>query len=196
MHWLPNIITLVRVPVIILLVLPVISSVSVSAEQAFWLYIAGLLSHGLDGALAERILTIRESWGSPKDRGIWHALDAVFLSLGLQIAAAFWLANAGVLPWWVISAYLAVVFVVEFGYIQPRKNTGYVPLVLYGSGIVWLVLGGLLAYQAHETVASVVITTIALIVYGPLIHQNFLHLEVWIDWWDEAHGVDRVMHPR
>jgi len=49
MRLIVNCITLVRVPVIVLLVLPIFSTGWDSPKFLFWLYIIGLLSHGLDG---------------------------------------------------------------------------------------------------------------------------------------------------
>ena len=181
MRWLPNILTLARVPVIVLLVLPAFSLESDSPELAFWLYIAGLLSHGLDGALARKLKH------KPRPQGFWHQLDTVFLSLGLQIAAAVWLVNADVFPWWIILIYLVMAGIAEFGYTQPRKTAGrpFKLIVLRGSGVVWALLAALLAYQAFQTVTSILVVDLALFVYV-LIHINSLHPELWDRWYNTA----------
>ncbi|MDP9211886.1 MAG: hypothetical protein M3N59_01265 [bacterium] len=192
MRWLPNLVTLLRVPVIILLVLPAFSLGSDSPKLAFWLYIVGLLSHGLDGALAKRLIPMphddRSWWG------FWDVLDTVVLSLGLQLAAAIWIFNELGISWLtavlLLALYVVAAAIAQFGYVDfyKQRSESFFPIVLYGSGVVWLVLGGMLAYQVYGTTWSVLITGVCLFIYGPLIHQNVLHPQAWNDWWAASDG--------
>lgn len=183
MGWLPNLITLVRIPVIIVLVLPAFSLGWDSPKLAFWAYGIGILSHGLDGALAERLKS------KTKPHGFWHKLDTEVLSLGLQLAAAAWLVHAGVLPWWIVPIYLVAALALQFAYIEPRKNAGrpFKPVVLWGSGLVWMILGVLLTYQAYQKTWYAIVTAAVLFIYM-LIYANGLHPQVWNRWFDEADG--------
>jgi phosphatidylglycerophosphate synthase len=174
MRWLPNLITLVRVPVIVML-----ASVSVDEPAtALVLLGIGILSHAFDGIVA-KWLAVRTG-----PFGFWHEMDTVYLSLGLQLAAGVWLVRADVLPWWVIPIYLVVALLLEAGYVSPHKEERrpFVPVVLYGSGVVWMTLTVLIAEQEELGFVSAV----ALLLFS-ILHEK-LHPEVHEFWKEEAAG--------
>ncbi|MDP3999895.1 MAG: hypothetical protein Q8Q11_00465 [bacterium] len=184
MYWLPNLITLVRVPVIALLALPALSGlpfipeVTITGEQAFWLFAAGILSHGLDG-MARTLFYLTDR------RGLWHELDTAVLSLGLQVGAALWLIDHGTLDWWILAAYLAVVMVLQAGYVDRRKaaKRPFIPIVLIGSAPVWLTLGVLLSIEAGTNPVGIAafMTTFGLVHF-------LIQTHVWIRWNEERQG--------
>lgn len=184
-----NCVTLIRIPVIVLLVLSVFSLGWDSPEFLFWLYIIGLLSHGLDGVLDARLKPPRRK---PKDQVVWETLDTMVLSLGLQLAAAAALFHLMGVEWWVaigiLGAYVGITVLIEGMYIQRRKAEGrsFVPLILLGSGVVWLGLGGALAYQGYELWEASFWTVYGIAVYG--FFHSLLHPALWKEWSDEAKG--------
>lgn len=187
MRWLPNLITLVRVPVIVLLVLPVFSLGWDDTWLALALYLAGCLSHGLDGTLAERLVSPYE------DRQFWHKLDTEWLSLPLQLAAIAYIFHHQGTEWWlaaiVIVAYVAITGLIQVRYIDPRKNYGlpYYPVVLYGSAVVWLTLGGILAAQTPANDGLIAAVVGFMFAFGSL--HSRLHPQVWHRWHEEHEGM-------
>lgn len=176
-RFIVNCITLVRLPVIVLL------AFVVSPDEplvALGLYAGGLISHALDGTLA-KLLGVES-----EHSGFWHEMDTAYLSLGLQLAAAVWLVRADVFPWWVIPIYLAVTFALEFGYVQPRKKIRmpFVPVVLYGSAVVWLALAVLISAQDN---ARTVVLAVVVVMMLAILHATW-HGKIWDHWAKERHG--------
>lgn len=179
-RFIVNCITLVRVPVIYLLAFKIGTDDAVAALVA---YGVGLFSHDFDGIVAK--------WFRVEVRtdSIWHKLDTEILSLGLQLAAAAWLVRLADFSWWsigIVLVYLAVTFGLQFLYIEPRKISGepYIPLVLYGSGAIWMTLAILISVHAG-----------AILTAGAIIYVLFLfvasfgfHPQLWDRWEREGRG--------
>lgn len=177
-RFIVNSITLVRIPVIVLLA-------SASTDEplvALGLYAVGLVSHALDGTLATRLGVKR----NPEEQEVWHTMDTMVLSLGLQLSAAIWLLRADVFPWWVIPIYLVVTFGLEFIYVQPRKaaERAFLPIVLFGSWVVWLALAVLIS--AQDSPAVVVISISSLVILAVL--HSVWHPEIHNHWVKERRG--------
>lgn len=177
MRWLPNLITLIRVPVIVLLALVVSEDTPLAALGLLGI---GILSHAFDGVVAK--------WLDVKSghSGFWHEADTAWLSLGLQLAAAVWLVRADVFPWWVIPIYVVITFLLEFGYVQPRKSARkpFFPIVLWGSAFAWLGLAALIGAQSGIWAAVI---SLVILVLLALIHLE-QHKAQWDYWLDESEG--------
>lgn len=181
MRALTNAITLVRVPVIVLLAIVVSPN---SGGLALGLFVLGLVSHASDGVLAK--------WSgraTAKPGEFWHEADTAWLSLGLQLGAAIWLIRADVLSWQVLAIYLVAVGVLQVFYVDRRKSADkpFVPVVLLGSGPVWLFLAGMLAKQADADLTFVLTGIVALAILN-----LFFHEEVWNGWLIECKSRFRI----
>lgn len=171
-----NLVTLVRVPVIILLAVVVSPD---DAGLAAVLLAAGIISHWSDGVLV-RWFKLPES----KPGEFWHDWDTGVLSLGLQHGAGLWLYRADELPLWAVPVYAMVVLAIQFGYVAPRqkKREPFKPIVLFGSFVVW-------AYLVFEFAAQADIETMraVLFLFGLTAVSAGMHSNVWLRWkyeWD------------
>lgn len=125
--------------------------------------------------------------GIEKPDGIWHLLDTVVLSLGLQLAAGVWLVRADVFEWGWLVLYAVVVGALQFGYVRPRINSErpFIPIVLIGSVLVWNALAILFAEQANVDVWLA-----AFGLNAAIAGHWFLHHAQWKSWGDEARFSD------
>lgn len=179
-----DLVTLLRVPVIILLAFVVGPD---NADLAIQLLVLGILSQWIDGFLV-RTFKLTES----KPGEFWHEADTAWLSLGLQLGAAAWLCRADALPLWVVPVYVIIVLAIEFGYVQPRKakQEPYVPVVLFGSFVVWACLIIQFGAEADIDPFRTVLFLFGMTVLSPLIHE-----QVWQRWRYEWTGEPSLAPP-
>lgn len=191
----PNGITLLRLPVIGLLAWGCVQLISgvgdtvlgidltITPLFAAILFAIGLASHCFDG-----IVTKWLGYETPLE-GLWHELDTVAFSIGLQIPAMAYLvvtlgdgALQELLWGFGVVAYFVCAALIEGLYVEPRKQRDqpYVPIVLVGSAFVWMALAVLLADTAGwpALIAPMYVLSLGTTSF-------FLHREVWERWYVE-----------
>jgi hypothetical protein len=183
---LADLITLVRVPVIVALAIVISPQ---DPDLALCLYALGLVSHATDGIVAKYM-----HLDPARDRGRWHDWDTAYLSLGLQLAAILWLCRADVLDLGLpalfeavllLGGYFVIVGAIELRYVEPRKKTGreFIPVILVGSAVVWITLAALIAHQG----SLAPLTAVAGVLLIGVVHL-LARGELWWSWYEECQG--------